>query len=175
MLGLRGRPGSEVPDLPATPPVSSLEDATRSAALVVAVAPSLAGRVRELVVRLRRDAPVATCWVVSHRDFNVSQLLDGGDHLVVVDFDEVCRAEPALDVAAYAANVVSGRPGDLEYALQALDAVVGGYGHRPRHLRWHLAATLLRRAPSPFRLQKKDRPDRVAAIVAAAEAVLHGT
>jgi len=171
---LRAFHDAEVPDLPTTTPVSSLEAAARSAALVVAVAPSLVGRVRELLIRLRREAPVTTCGVVSHGDFNVSQLLDADDRIVVVDFDEVCRAEPALDVAAYAANVVSGRPRDLEYALQALDAAISGYGHRPRHLRWHLAATLLRRAPSPFRLQKKDWPDRVAEIVAAAEAVLQG-
>jgi phosphotransferase family enzyme len=172
---LRALHDAEVPSLSSVPPASPLAAATRSAALVVALAPPVAARVRALLARLRRDTPPTTPTVVSHGDFNVSQLLDVGDHLVVVDFDEVCRAAPALDVAAYAANLVSGRPGDLEHAFEALEATISGYGHRPEHLRWHLAATLLRRAPSPFRLQKKDWPDRIAAIVSAAEAVLESS
>ena len=38
----------------------------------------------------------------------------------VLDFDEACLAPRALDVASYAANLVSGRPGDLARADAAL-------------------------------------------------------
>jgi hypothetical protein len=75
-------------------------------------------------------------------------------------------------VASYAANVVSGRPGDLERADAALDALLSGYGGRPADLDWYLAALLLRRAPSPFRLHKRRWPERLGAMVAAAEEVL---
>jgi len=67
---------------------------------------------------------------------------------------------------------VSGRPGDLDRADAALDALLGGYGQRPDDVEWYLAALLVRRAPSPFRLHKKRWPERLAAMVAAAEEVL---
>ena len=90
----------------------------------------------------------------------------------MLDFDEHCLASPAYDLAAYVANAVSGRPGDLARARAARGALVEAYGSRPSDLDWYLAAAVLRRAPSPFRLQKRTWPARVAAIVAAAEAVL---
>ena len=104
----------------------------------------------------------------------MSQLLDVGGALALLDFDQACRAAPALDLAAYAANVVSGRPDDPEDAQAALAAILDGYGRRPDDLTWHLSAAVLRRAPSPFRRGKRDWPDRMAAIVATAEAVLAG-
>jgi uncharacterized protein (DUF2252 family) len=90
----------------------------------------------------------------------------------VLDFDEACLAPRALDVASYAANLVSGRPGDLDRAEEALAALLDGYGEPPEGLRWYLAASLLRRAPSPFRLHKRRWPARMESIVADAEAVL---
>jgi aminoglycoside phosphotransferase (APT) family kinase protein len=110
--------------------------------------------------------------VPSHGDFNISQLLDMEGAYALLDFDEACLAAPGLDVASYAANLVSGRPGDLGRADAALDALLDGYGERPEALEWHYAASLLRRAPSPFRLHKKRWPERLESIVAAAEEVL---
>ena len=90
----------------------------------------------------------------------------------MLDFDEACRAPRALDVASYAANLVSGRPGDLACADAALEALLEGYGERPEGLQWYYAASLLRRAPSPFRLHKRRWTRRVESIIAAAETVL---
>jgi len=90
----------------------------------------------------------------------------------VLDFDEACLAPRALDVTSYAANLVSGRPGDLARADAALASLLDGYGAPPQALHWYLAAALLRRAPSPFRLHKRNWLHRTEAIVAAAEAVL---
>ena len=90
----------------------------------------------------------------------------------MLDFDEACLAPRALDVASYAANLVSGRPGDLARAGAALGALLEGYGERPEGLPWYLSASLLRRAPSPFRLHKRRWLQRTESIVAAAEAVL---
>jgi hypothetical protein len=162
----------EIPDLAVAPPERLLEAAARAAGLVAAVAPDLAPRVRNLLARLEEHAPAAGPLVPSHGDFNVSQLLDVDGALAVLDFDEACLAAPALDVASYAANLVSGRPGDLAGADAALAALLDGYGERPTDLSWHLSASLLRRAPSPFRLHKRRWPQRVAAIVAAADEVL---
>jgi hypothetical protein len=161
-----------VPGLRPAPPERLLEAAANAAALVAAVAPPLARRVRGLLARLEEHAPAVHALVPSHGDFNISQLLDVEGALAVVDFDEACLAPPALDVASYAANLVSGRPGDLEAADAALAALLDGYAARPDGLSWYLAASLLRRAPSPFRLHKRRWSQRIAATVAAAEEVL---
>jgi hypothetical protein len=154
-------------------PGAELEATAEAAGLIEAILPQVAMRVRRVVQRLSRDLPAGRPGVPSHGDFNVSQMIrraDGG--VRVLDFDEHCLASPAYDLAAYVANAVSGRPGDLARARDARDALVEAYGTRPSDLDWYLAAAVLRRAPSPFRLQKRTWPARVAAIVGAAEAVL---
>jgi hypothetical protein len=161
-----------LPGLDAAPPRAMLEAAARGAALVASVVPQLARRARHLLARLEEHAPEPGAMVPSHGDFNISQFLDLDGALAILDFDEACLAPAAFDVASYAANVVSGRPGDLERADAALDALLGGYGERPADLDWYLAAMLLRRAPSPFRLNKRRWPERLEAMVAAAEEVL---
>jgi hypothetical protein len=161
-----------VPGFRQSPPQHLLAAAARSAAVTAVIAPELGGRARNLLARLEEHAPRPGAMVPSHGDFNISQLLDVGGALAVLDFDEACLAAPALDVASYAANLVSGRPGDLQRAEAALEVLLDAYGARPEGLRWHMAALLLRRTPSPFRLYKKRWRERVEAIVTAAEEVL---
>ena len=161
-----------VPGLPVATPERMLVSAARGARITAAVAPSLARRTLDVLSRLEEHAPESAELVPSHGDFNVSQLLDVEGALAVLDFDEACLAPRALDVASYAANLVSGRPGDLAYADAALGALLDGYGERPEGLPWYLSASLLRRAPSPFRLHKRRWLERTESIVAAAEAVL---
>ena len=163
---------ADIPGLEAAPARAVLEDAARGAALVAAVAPDLAGRARHSLARLEEHAPEPGPLVTAHGDFNISQFLDLDGALAILDFDEACLAPAALDIASYASNLVGGRDGDLARARAALDALVGSYGERPANLDWYLAARLLRRAPSPFRLHKRRWPQRVEAIVAAAEEVL---
>jgi len=169
---LRVLHGARIADLATAGPVRMLESAARAAALGAAVAPGLARRMGDLLARLEEHAPRGGELVPSHGDFNISQLLDVEGAMAVLDFDEACLAPRALDIASYAANLVSGRPGDLHRAEEALEALLDGYGARPEGMRWYLAASLLRRAPSPFRLHKKRWPARMESILAAAEAVL---
>lgn len=161
-----------VPGLRPAPRHAVLAGAARGAGLVAAVAPALAPRARHLLARLEEHAPEPGTLVTSHGDFNISQFLDLDGALAILDFDEACLAPAALDVASYASNLVGGRPGDLATARAAVDALLGGYGDRPAHLDWYLAARLLRRAPSPFRLHKRRWPQRMQAILEAAEEVL---
>jgi Phosphotransferase enzyme family len=163
---------AQLPGLEPTAPRATLEAAARGAALVASVAPQLARRARHLLARLEEHAPEASAMVPSHGDFNISQFLDLDGALAILDFDEACLAPAALDVASYAANLVGGRHGDLRRAHEALDALVAGYGERPDDLEWYLAALLLRRAPNAFRLHKRRWPQRLEAMVAAAEEVL---
>ncbi|MEA2246420.1 MAG: hypothetical protein QOH46_949 [Solirubrobacteraceae bacterium] len=170
---LRRLQDADVRGLPSHRPGDLLGAVARSGALIAAIAPELAPRVRRLITRLEHTMPWAPEAMPAHGDFNISQFLDVEGALAVLDFDEACMAAPALDVAAYAANLVSGRAGDLEAAYEALDALLQGYGERPHGLDWYLAASIARRAVSPFRLHKRRWPQRVASILDAAEAVIH--
>ena len=53
-----------------------------------------------------------------------------------------------------------------------LEPLLGGYGRRPPALDWHLGAAILGRAAHPFQRQLPNWPERVEAMLAAAEASL---
>jgi Phosphotransferase enzyme family len=154
----RAEPGA----LPAVPRERPLEVAARKAELIAAVVPPLADRVATLVRRLGSEQPPRPRPLPAHGDFHAGQLLRVDGELVVVDLDGLCLADPALDLAEYAAA----EPGDV------LEALLEGYGARPAGLDWHLAVAGLIRASHPFHLQLPEWPDRVEAMVARVEAIL---
>jgi ATP-binding cassette, subfamily B, bacterial len=154
------------------PPLSQLEAARASRDLVAAIAPSLTGRVGALVAQLEESLPADAERVPSHGDFNARQLLLDGDRLAVVDFDAMCSAPRALDVATYASYLVLGRDGDLDQALTVIALLLEGYGTRPPALSWYLSAAILRRSPRPFRYLDEAWPERVEQMVGAAEEAL---
>jgi Ser/Thr protein kinase RdoA (MazF antagonist) len=89
----------------------------------------------------------------------------------VIDFDGLCRAAPALDLATYAADVARGRASDVDAVHAVLEPLLEGYGSRPDALDWHLGAAILGRAAHPFQRQLPGWPERVERMVAAAEEV----
>ena len=175
-----------------SPPERLLEAAARKAAVLEAVLPDLAGRLDAVVGRLREAMPAGLALVPAHGDFHVDQLLVAGDGpsfvaadgdprfvaavgpsgIAVVDFDQMCVAPAALDLATYAADVVRGRPSDLERVHAVLEPLLEGYGGRPEALDWHLAAAVLGRAAHPFQRQVPRWRERAEATVAVAEACL---
>ena len=96
--------------------------------MIVAVAPDLRGLVEPLVHRLERSLPTALALRPAHGDFHVDQLLLDDDGLAVIDFDQMCLAPPALDLATYAADVVRGRGTDAEAIEAVLAPLLDGYG-----------------------------------------------
>ena len=151
-------------------PTEPLRAAARKAELVATVAPELAPRVEALLRRLEEEAPGESPLVVAHGDFHVDQLLIGEEELAVVDFDDICLAAPALDLASYAADVVRGRDGDGEAVADVLGPLLEGYGSRPEALGWYLRAAILARCAHPFHRQVDGWRHRVEAMVATAEA-----
>jgi ATP-binding cassette, subfamily B, bacterial len=149
-----------------------LAAAARRGSLVSAIVPELRGRVEELVARLRDTTPGPGPLVPSHGDFHVDQLLRVGDELVVIDFDGMCLAPSAFDLATYLADVVRGRGGDLARIEAARGPLLEGYGGQPGDLEWYLAAVVLTRAPHPFHRFTPGWPGRVEGTVTTAEAVL---
>ena len=163
---------AELDGLPLAPPEKHLGSAARKGALIADLLPELGPRVEALVGRLERERPADLAAAPAHGDYHVDQLLVGGaGRVAVVDFDQMCLAAPALDVATYAADVVRGRDGDLEAVGEVLDAFLTGYGPPPAALDWHLAAAVLGRAAHPFHRQLAGWPDRVEAMLRAAEQV----
>jgi phosphotransferase family enzyme len=151
-------------------PERRLAEAGRAATLVAAVLPDVAPRAEALARRLEDRAPRGGELVTSHGDFEPGQLIRAREGLVLVDFDELCASAPADDLAWYAAHAARGRAGDQDAVEAVLGALVAGYGRRPDDLGWYLAASVLARAPFPFRRQAPDWPARVDRLVAAAEA-----
>jgi len=153
-----------------SPPRRHLDAAARKAELIAAVIPSLGPRLEALLDALAADLPASVALVPAHGDFHVDQLLIGADRIAVIDFDQMCVAAPALDIATYAADVVRGRESDLDAVGEVLEPLLDGYGRRPEALEWHLSAAILGRAAHPFHRQVPQWRERVEAMVTAAEA-----
>jgi Ser/Thr protein kinase RdoA (MazF antagonist) len=124
------------------------------------------------VRRLGDSLPAGVALVPAHGDFHADQLLLREGEIAVIDFDQMCLAAPALDLATYAADVVRGRGADLDRVHAVLEPLLEGFGRRPEALDWHLAAAILGRAAHPFQRQVPGWPERSEATVAAAEASL---
>jgi len=167
---LREVHAAQVDGLPNAPPTRCLRAAADAGRVVSAVVPRIAPRVRALLERLEGELPDEAAHVCSHGDFEVGQLLEHDGSLTVLDFDELCWAPRALDVATYAAHAA--RTGGAPAALAAADALVEAYGRRPDGLAPYLAAAILLRAQCPFRKLEDDWPQRVDDLVGAAEEVL---
>ena len=159
--------------IPAALPSYQLSAAARSAGLVTAMLPNLARRMEALLRDLEETMPPIDRLVHSHGDFNARQLLMSPDGVVAaVDFDSMCLAPAALDVADYAGHEVRGVADDVEQMSALLVDAVEGYGERPLGLSWYLATSIVRRSPEPFRYVEEEWPERIEGMVAAAEEAL---
>jgi ATP-binding cassette, subfamily B, bacterial len=158
--------------LPAASPKRQLAGAVASAGLVAVIAPPLRRRVETLLRELEQSIPDADELVPSHGDFNARQLLRVNGDLALTDFDELCLAPRALDIATYIAYVVRGEPAHLATGETVLYALLDEYGRWPQAMNWYLATMLLRRSPRPFRYFEREWPERVETMVDAAEAAL---
>jgi aminoglycoside phosphotransferase (APT) family kinase protein len=137
--------------------------------MVGALLPSLAPRLSYLLERLSRNVPDPGDPLLSHGDFHAGQLLETGGVFAVIDFDSMCVAPAALDIATYVAHTVRGDEGDLDRAGEVLARIIDGYGTTPDALRWYLVTALLRRAPFPFRYLDDQWPERIEAMLDMAE------
>jgi hypothetical protein len=153
-------------------PERQLSEAKRHAHIAATIAPDLVPALDGLTDRLEQSLPASLPLVAAHGDFHVDQLIANDERLMVIDFDGMCRAPAALDLATYAADVVRGREGDLDRVLAALKPLCDAYGSPPDAIEWYLSTAILCRATHPFRSQAHEWPERVRAMVNAAEEVL---
>ncbi|MFL5819902.1 MAG: aminoglycoside phosphotransferase family protein [Solirubrobacteraceae bacterium] len=146
--------------------------AIASARLVKILLPPLGTRLDALARRIDATAPDESSLVASHGDFHAGQLLLDETGEGMIDFDKACAAPPAFDLGNFAARLVGGEDGDLESAASTLDVLVDCYGRPSPGVRWSFAASILRRATSPFRYFQEDWPRRVEGMVEAADRAL---
>ena len=135
-----------------------------------AITPGHKRRVRALLGELQRRMPRPGALVPSHGDFHATHLLRG-DELALVDFDRMCAAPAALDLANYAAKMMRGAS-DFASALEAIELLLDGYGWRFEDMSWYLATAILRRSIHPFRYLDERWLERVEEFARAAETVL---
>ena len=86
-------------------PADELRELQRGIRAMGRISPDLAARLGAALEhaedRLRATRPLAPC--LSHGDFSSGQLLFEGAECGLVDFDTICQAEPALDLAHFLA------------------------------------------------------------------------
>jgi Ser/Thr protein kinase RdoA (MazF antagonist) len=162
--------GAPADGLPSESPRDRLRRTGDSADLLATIAPELAPRVEKLMGLLEEQMP-ADSLVTSHGGFHISQLLESNGELAVIDFDGMCLAPAARDVASYVASLLD-RPEDLPAVRAALDALCEGYGERPTGVPWYLATLALRRARAPFAAFAPHWPEDTERRLTAAEAAL---
>jgi hypothetical protein len=153
------------PDSPAT----LLESCRAAGARVTIAAPCLEARVARAGDLLEASMPPGLAHVPSHGDFTVGQMIEDEGDLWIADTDTLCAAPAAHDLAAYAANLVSGRAVDAADAQRALREIVEGYGATPPALEWYLAAAVMRRLDRPLRRLKRRWPQRTERILTVVE------
>ena len=167
LAALHGAPAN---GLPSETPRDRLRRTGDSADLLATIAPELAPRVEKLMGLLEAQLP-ADDLVTSHGGFHVSQLLESAGELAVIDFDGICYAPAARDVASYVASLLNAAE-DLPAVRAALDSLCDGYGRRPPGVGWYLSTLALRRARGPFAAFAPHWPEDTERRLAAAEAAL---
>jgi aminoglycoside phosphotransferase (APT) family kinase protein len=156
----------------------SATDQLKAAALAAdsasALVPELDERFREFLQTLELTRPDLAGAVPAHGNFHAGQLLRANGGLTATDFDHMCSAPPALDLATFAARAVNGdEDNEVAAAGTLVERLVDGYGSRPRGLAWYLATAILIRSPVPFHLQKPNWPVGIEKMIRAAEGALH--
>jgi ABC-type multidrug transport system fused ATPase/permease subunit len=153
-------------------PDGQLAAARASARLATVLVPHLGPRMAALLQALEASQPEPDSLVVSHGDFDASQLVVAADGLALVDLDTLCLAPAALDVGNYVAAAAARRVSDAGAGPNILDLFMRGYRVRPAGLAWYASSSILRRATFPFRKFQPEWRQGIEELLGRAEAAL---
>jgi aminoglycoside phosphotransferase (APT) family kinase protein len=144
-------------------PRDEAEVVHRWAAVVEAIRPDLASRIRRLRQQLasQLEARVQVIRPV-HADFHPANVLVDGDEITLIDLDEMAYGDPLVDVGRFMASLrVSslhrfGTPSRLDDVAETfLDEYLAHAPDDERRARLFEAGSLLTAAAAPFRLQRE--------------------
>ena len=148
------------------------------AELLPDLAPQAGALAREIAAQLAgQDGP----GTLLHGDFSADQVVIGRDGPVLIDWDRAGRGDPARDLGSFLARLdVQALDGDLPRATaaRAAEALLAGYegaAALPQGLAAQRTRALLALLPEGFRQRRPDWPERAAAILARAGALLPRT
>jgi Ser/Thr protein kinase RdoA (MazF antagonist) len=149
-------------------PVVALVAAQMVARLLPAEA-AAAGRLAEAVIACAEASEPPDEWVV-HGDLYENQVLVDGDHLTLIDLDDLGPGDPLLDAANVSAHLLllaaSGGPAAAmiaRYRGELRQAFGQVFDLDPADLAWREAYCLLRLVSGPFRVLHPEWPTRMAA------------
>lgn len=117
--------------------------------------------------------------VAQHGDFHLDQLVDAGDAVGIVDFDEAGVGAAGWDAGNLIGHLIVGDlPTLANRAEDGQDALLDGYRRAGGRLsvddlRLHTAQGVFRLAGRPFRERQPDWPERIEQILATAERLAH--
>jgi ABC-type multidrug transport system fused ATPase/permease subunit/aminoglycoside phosphotransferase (APT) family kinase protein len=160
------------PGLPVLLPDAQLAAAGATARLATLLVPRLGPRLAQLMRALEAGKPDAGSPVVSHGDFDASQLVATAGGLSLVDLDTLCLAPAAFDAGNYIATAAARRASEPGAGAHILELFLRGYGRRPPGLAWYASAAILRRTTFPFRRFRRDWTRGVEELVGLAEAAI---
>ncbi|MBL8960018.1 MAG: aminoglycoside phosphotransferase family protein [Gemmatimonadetes bacterium] len=130
-----------------------------SVAALTMLLPDVHAAARDALAEIERRRPAAGPPVPTHGDFYVKQLLDTGDGLACLDFDEAAMGDASDDLAVFVAHIERdvARGSILAHrATQIEDALLDGYGRHCGSLDLALAEHLLGLVHHPFRHRAAD-------------------
>jgi len=153
-------------------PDDQLAAARLSARLATILVPDLSPRLAKLLEALEAGEPQPGSLVMSHGDFDTSQLVVAPSGLALVDLDTLCLAPAALDTGNYIAAAAVRRISDPGAGPQILDLFMRGYHVRPEGLAWYTSTSIMRRAIFPFRTFRPQWRRGIEELVGRAEAAL---
>lgn len=146
------------------------------ATAIAGLCPELGEAAQAVAARIAQSLRVGH-FSALHGDFHLEQILDQGDRIALIDFDEAVRGPAAWDLGNFVAHQAVRAPGtDLaDCAALLADGYrsSGGCVSEP-DLAVQTALGLLRLATRPFRDRQGDWPAAVADLLGKAEAVLPG-
>ncbi|MEE9230942.1 MAG: aminoglycoside phosphotransferase family protein [Acidobacteriota bacterium] len=147
--------------------------------VLTGIRPDLAWRAERLRDRLAAEIE-ARAQVAGpvHGDFHHTNVLVDGDHITLIDLDEIAYGDPLVDVGRFLASLripalrAFGNPSGLAEAGEAfLDEYLTLTPEDERRVRLFEAASLLTTASASFRIQRPGWEEEVTMFVEAAEQV----
>jgi aminoglycoside phosphotransferase (APT) family kinase protein len=164
-------------------PSEEAEGVYRWSGVLTAIRSDLAPRIEQL--RNRIASEVESRAVLSapiHADFHHTNVLVDGDHITIIDLDEMAFGDPMVDVGRFLASLrVPARRafGDISALDEAggafLDEYMARAGGDEQRARLFEAAALLIAAGSSFRIQRPNWEEEVSLLIAESEKKLEAS
>lgn len=158
--------------IPVLLPDGQLAAARAAAHLATILVPHLGPRLAGLLVALEASQPEPDSLVVSHGDFDTSQIVVTASGLALLDLDTLCLAPAGFDAGNYVAAAAARRASEPGAGPQILDLFMRGYRVRPPGVAWYVSTSILRRATFPFRTFQPEWGRGIEELLGRAEAAL---